>query len=400
MNYAFAPGRTSQDQRARDLFRRHAATTILGRGAPSSVPQASRRAISVEQYVDLLSDQSSLPADVIFIGTHGDKGYMHIPFANVSGNSAPELATYDTVAQADDSNLCNIAANVRNTDTAVRIRGCNVGQDQVYTSKVKDALGGQVSVSAPKHFHLIGGISNCGFFEGFCYEFKLIKKVPFSGNNSRQVRNAIVQAFQAETFSLIDPAITIDNSWWEEWIPARGIPARAPNTPLRLNVPHRIRFNPPLPVTRGQPVETQSLNSIPGMFRIVPDVFTWYVTGINSKPNDADMLKQVHNSIKGAPRFQEGTDNPYPEHERYGVDSPDDFLDLFTWTVRYSSKEKKIYGTGTRYKYVVMVPITSDPDPTDRTKNHLIYNFFPDSNNNVPPVNQIQENDARIFQIV
>lgn len=400
MNYAFAPGRTSQDGRAREMFKRKIATTLLGRGAPNSVPPASRRAISVEQFINLLSTQSTLPADEIFIGTHGDDGYMYIPFANVSGNSAPELATYDTVAQADDLNVCNIDSAVLNTDTALRIRGCNIGQDQVYTQKVKDALGGQVLVSAPKHFHLIGGIRSCGYFEGFCYKFKIIRKLPITGNNSTEVRNAIVQAFQAESFSLLDPAISIDNSWWEIWIPSRGIPGRPPTRELKLTVPHRIRFDPPLPVTRGRPVETWNLNRISGMFRIVPDIYTWYISGINSRPSETDMVQQVHSSIKGSPGFQGGTDNPYPVHERYGVSSSDEFLDLFTWTVRYNSREKKIYGTGTRYVYIAVVPVTSDTDPTDRTKNHLIYNFYPDSNNSVPPVIQIQENDARLFQIV
>ncbi len=409
MDYGFVPGRDQQSVTVRELLSRRGNISFIGRGAPESSASSVRNAGTVQRFttvlpsqlVDVVPPPGPDPAGIIFIGTHGDEGYMHIPYAVVTANSAPELGTYDTIAKADDQNLCNLAAAVHDANTKIKVRGCNIGQSLEYTERLKESLGGQIEVSAPKHFHLARIIPHCGAYEGFCYEFGIYRKVPFTGNTRAIVRTAIVSAFQAETFMLYDSTLSIQNTWWESWIPTSGIPTSAPSTELRLAVPHHIRFNPPLPVTRGTPIETRNLRVVSGMFRIKRELFTWYKGGVPSEPSQEDMIDQLHEHMRNASEFQdESAVNPYAMHKRVNADTFDDFLDLFEWTVRYSSNEDTIFGTGTRFKYTAVVPITTDPDPNDLTKNHLIYNFYPDTNNPVPPVAQIVESDSKLFQIV
>ena len=58
----------------------------------------------------------------------------------------------------------------------VHIKGCNLGKSVPFLTKLKQALGGHVLVSAPKHFQAAYGLKakgNNGSFEFMSYEFQV-----------------------------------------------------------------------------------------------------------------------------------------------------------------------------------------------------------------------------------
>lgn len=89
--------------------------------------------------------------------------------------------------------------------------------------------------------------------------------------------------------------------------------------------------------------------------------------------------------------------NGYPWYQRYEFDSFDEFWDGFSWgTPTWNAAESRLGIVGTRHKYTCIVPISADPAGA----NNLIFNFYPNTGNPTPAINQLLESDARLFLTV
>lgn len=396
MDYAFAPGTSNYDVLARDLFTRRPGTEL--KTTRQGTPPSSRRSISrVDEYVQCLSSDSDVtrPAGIIWLGTHGnDRGNMWITYANIdldSNGSPDNPTTYEVLVAADIGNFCDIPATLRNDDTKIRIRGCNIGQDFAlpFLQKVKSAFGGNVPVSAPKHFHNIAYITGTGYYEYFCYEFTVYKKTAHGS------RTSLINAFKAGPFTFLPSvAIPIADGWWARWIP-RNISLGD------RRVDHRTTFNPPLTPKVGDPITvwTQELDK---GFRHRLDEYELTVE-VDSDPGSSPARETaVFDALRGASLFQQSAQNPFPQQKRYELDTAQDFIDAFNWDIEYKviDGDKVLVANASRHKYTLQVPITANPDLTDRTKNRLIMNFYPDLDNPINPIEQISETDAEYYQIV
>ena len=83
-------------------------------------------------------------------------------------------------------------------------------------AKLKEALGGVVPVTAPKHFHFVfpdkypNGYG--GMFEWMNYDFAIHSKTPLG-------RPAIIAALKAKKYDFYD-GTKVPDAWWNGWVPA------------------------------------------------------------------------------------------------------------------------------------------------------------------------------------
>jgi hypothetical protein len=89
------------------------------------------------------------------------------------------------------------------TARAFHVKGCNLGQATPWLIKLREALGGHVRVSAPKHYHGVStngteGVTAIEILEWMAYEFVVFQKTPFAN------RNALAAAFHAKGFTRPD----------------------------------------------------------------------------------------------------------------------------------------------------------------------------------------------------
>src|SRR5262249_28122262 len=114
----------------------------------------------------------------------------------------------------------------------LHLKGCRIGSDETlpFLTLLKEALGGELEITAPKHSHKImkGGVLN-GFLEYMAYEFTIRREVPVKD------RIKLIREFNAQTrlkpnrFKLINSQPVPSNKW-EEWLsrdrvknPARSV---------------------------------------------------------------------------------------------------------------------------------------------------------------------------------
>lgn len=397
-DYMFAPGRTGYDRGVRDLFRQRAETELI---VTSEDPDNTSRRIRTKNLGQMfltINFESDIerPLRKVFIGTHGnDSGWMQVQFeaVDIDGDNKVEAnTTYEVLEDINLSDAFHFEDAAKNSDTHVHIRGCLIGQDyaQPFVELLKKVLGDDVPVSAPKHYHVINRLPNAGYMEFFGYQFQISSLTHFRG---RDARTNLIQAFKDADFFFIEAAggHFLEDEWWEKWVPRNvGMGKRT--------IRHRINFEPPILPRRGNPIVRMNLR-FPKAFRAERQQYKFTVTGVASDPgNQAARILVLHNVIRAQDEFKAA--HPFPKYKRFEFDTLDDFFDGFNWRVTYSSRRNKLYGTGTRYLYTVIVPITSDPDPNDDTKNHLIFNFNPSTNNTNPAISLIDEEDDDLFLTV
>ena len=116
---------------------------------------------------------------------------------------------------------------------SVHFKGCNIGKAPAFLTKFREALGGNVMVTAPKHFHGIYEHTAYGTFEYMAYEFQVRNKTYFPS------RAAILAAFDAGGFTFIDGTAGADGRLGQ--VGAEEEVSKSVKTPLngKLGVTHR-----------------------------------------------------------------------------------------------------------------------------------------------------------------
>ena len=231
--------------------------------------------------------------------------------------------------------------------------------------KFKEALGGNVEVSAPKLFDRNQNMSQ-GAFEFMGYNFKIIRRDGF--DNKKQV----VDAFRNKVprFSFID-GTEVPDANWNRWIPD--------------NVGVGIRGGSPF-VSFGQQVEGLASFRLQVEFRhnYPARVAHWTVTvgPLAANPgNDAARLQTLRDSLSDDPRFQPdypSAERPFPIYQRLGYRSIQEFLDGYHW--KFPWKPPNLICTGRRHVYVVGPPVRDQGG-------NLLFNYYPDNDN---PANVIE----------
>ncbi|MAZ27445.1 MAG: hypothetical protein CL868_10260 [Cytophagaceae bacterium] len=398
MDYVFSPTWDPYNTQARDFFRERDNTELIVTRQVSAGSSSRRRVHRIDQLITCLKTDTDIqrPVGNIYIVSHGrDNGWMQVPFANIDLDSrqGPDNTTYEVLIEADNSNVCDIPAAMRDDNTKIRIRGCNIGQDYAlpFVNKLKAAFGGNVPISAPKHYVLVVPIPDAGSIEAFCYQFQLKVRDEFTGDDARQ---NLIEAFQLEAHDFVKGAILTDD-WWDKWIPEDiSVGER--------DVLHKVRFSPPLKPRRGADISVANI-SVPKAFKSQQVLFPMKKENVTSDPGSPQArLDLILDEIRNHPLF--ASTHAYPYYKRMEFDTVNDFLDAHLWFPIYKPEEQEVFAVGRRYIYTVSPPITLDPEADDTlddgTKNKLLYNFTPKSNNPNPAVTLIDEDDTEIFQIV
>src|SRR5215217_4843092 len=191
MDYAFAPLPDHQNNPFYVIYRR-----MFPHRQPQTTLINQDGLTRVEDFLDHVETEPGLsrPVGSFLIASHGnDQGFIEMEIDAVShqdpdGNRIVGT-TYEVLVSADNNNTVEIPDALTNPrpagspPTAVfHIRGCNVGRAEPFMQKFKAVLGGNVLVSAPRHFDNNRAMGQ-GAFEYLGYNFKLIRRDEFATRN-------------------------------------------------------------------------------------------------------------------------------------------------------------------------------------------------------------------------
>lgn len=368
MDYGFAPGRTAQDGRVRELFSRRANTTVVTRRGRVVFRH-------LKAFVDNLDADPAItfPIGDVLLGAHANsEGQLFMPmFGRQRGPTTFETLqrTLDEGDKAVAISDAAIAFSDGDPIThSVHFKGCNLGKAEPFVVKFKEALGDHVSVTAPKHFHGITPSRPHGSFEYMAYEFSVRQDRDFP------TRAALLTAFDDAGFSYID-ATAVPLEDWERFVPRR----------IRRGTRSHVR------ATLGTSIGRLNTINVPRQFRVdrLPYTYTiTYPTRGDVPGSAAAQRTAFENAIRAQDSFL--STHAFPVYERLGYATMDDFIDGYRWLIRRSGR--RLVARGARTEYTVVVVIT------DRASGHLIFNFHPRTGTAFPSMTTaLQETDNTFF---
>ena len=354
MDYGFAPGNTNQDGRVRNMFSRRGNTTLIA---------AARNRSTVKEFIEHLGSSSTVtpPIGDLLIGTHANsQGYLFIPmFPQQAGPTDYEILE-DTVSDATKSISVPDSLIGYNTGDPItknfHIKGCNIGKATPFLKKLKEAIGGNMNVTAPVHFHGLYEMTTHGTWELMAYEFRLIRRDAFSS------RADYITALNAANFPFYngDAIATAD---WEAWVPRT------------ITSPSSVVVTLPL----GTSLNNRTTIQFDRSFRYRADNYTFTInfsgTIPASTPDRMAALSTALDNFKYRPTDTVGgfdSAHPYPEYVRWGYASKQDFLDEHNWS--FSISGSRLVCNGRFHEYTLLVPVT---DRTPSTAGNLLFNFYP-----------------------
>jgi hypothetical protein len=354
VDFAFAPGPTKFDQQMARLLDDRPTTDLM---------RASLG--TVEHFIDELETLSSVvkPVDSMFVASHAnDTGQLKIKLDDAQKG---KFADFETVEAAQTSGTLRIPSVLRtlpngspHPGTMVRIRGCRVGVAGPFMAKLKDAFGGAVNVTAPKHFHVVwpphypnefGGV-----FEWLSYDFGVHSKTALN-------RAQIIQALKDRKFDFYD-GTKVPDAWWED---------RVPKTKTHKSQKFGMRL---ILGTSVGPSVTELLTTDARSWRHqTPEIFGGTLA-FASKPKEATVLTELKTRLPTEATMQDTHD--FPIYKRFGYDSFDDFWAGVNWKQTWDGKTKKVAATAWRHEYHLLMPITTRT-ASDKDAGNVVFNYFP-----------------------
>lgn len=376
MDYGFAPGTTPQDGRARNMFVRRGNTTLI---------TAARNRNTVKGFISHLQNTAAItkPIDDLLIGTHANSnGQLAIPlFPNQRVATSYELVE-DTITDTTKSIAIPDALIGHTPGNPIskhfHIKGCNIGKVPPFLQKFKEALGA-VKVTAPLHFDCLADLSTHGTWEFMQYEFRMVRKAAFAN------RNDYITALNTAGFTFYngDPILKKD---WEALVPQNisKTSATAVRLPLGTTINKRTTI----------PFEDE--------FRYRKSVYTYTVNFPNAgsvpknKPAQlAALSTSLDNHKYRSTDTVGGFDpaHPYPEYQRWGYSSKQDFMDEHEWS--FSISGNRLVCNGLFHDYSLLTTIT---DRTAATMGNLIFNFYPIASTGLAAIiTGLQVTDTKFF---
>ncbi len=357
MDYAFAPGPTPFDVEMGHLLDNRPTTDLLPRSL-----------LSVHAFIEQLDTLSSVtkPVESMFIASHAHpSGQLKI---NLVATQKGDFADFETLEAAVTSRTIRIPASLRtNPDgtpfpaTRVRIRGCRVGSAAPFMDKLKEAFGGIVSVSAPKHFHVIWPLFHPnefeGMFEWLAYSFSVHSKTPLT-------QAQVQKAMRDSEFEFWD-GTKVPDAKWTTWVPAKPYKSA------------KFGMNLTLGTTIG-PKNVKLIKTSDGRrWRYGKPGFFGANVPLPAKPSTrADGIAKLRAPLQAQDYMKD--DHPFPVWARYGYDDYDDFFDNVNWTWTWDPGAGKLRATASRHEYTAILPITTRTAAKPDNGN-LIFNYFPDA---------------------
>jgi hypothetical protein len=367
VDYGFAPGTTAQDGRARILFQRRANTTLV----------SGKKLVTVRGFMNHLRTSAAVarPIGDALIGAHANsEGFMFIALFAKQPRTTDYEIVEDTIATAsksiaiDDTVIGHSPGDPITHN--VHFKGCNLGKALPFLTKFHEALGGNVTVTAPIHFHGIWQHSDFGTWEYMAYEFQIRNKTAYG------TRAALLAAFDAGGFTFIDGS-AVPTADWGKWVPKKITKS------IKLDVTGKLGLS--IGKRKTIPAERQ--------FRVVPLTYSRSLTYPNagSVPSGAAARQAAFESLINAdPEFD--SNHPYPIYVRMGYATLADFYAGYTW--KHERVKNVLTTTGSRVEYTILLPIV------DMASGNLVFNFHPKAGKPYAPITQLAETDPLYFASV
>ena len=335
---------------------------------------------TVHEFIDHLNSTITPPIDNVLLASHANaQGYLFVPMFDGQRGPTNYETLEDTISDAARSIAVSDSLIGYNTGDPIthsfHFKGCNIGKAAPFLRKMKEAIGGNMFVTAPIHFHGLYWNSAYGVWELMCYEFRILRKTPFA------TKNDLITAFDTAGFTFYNGS-AIATADWESWVPRRI--DRSSKSKVSLN----------LGVTMGE----RSTITFDNEFRYLRDDYTFTI-GFPSPSNVPTSLTDRMNALdQGLDNFKYresdtigGFDaaHPFPEYERWGYTSKQDFINEHDW--RFSQSGNMLICKGRFFDYTVSIPIT------DRVTGNVIFNFHPNSGSPHAAVQNLIETDSQFF---
>jgi hypothetical protein len=361
---------------------------------------------------DLFTDAGvTKPVDDLYIGTHaGGDGFLFVRLfrgaVDVLGDPT-DVTDYEVLDQAmmparpakiPDS----LVGYHRGTPPAadpppthsVHIKGCNIGRDRFsprpgesvapFLAKLKQVFGGNVNVTAPKHFHgLLPETTHNGIFEYMEQELivrtKAVRIPPRTGPlRGFAKRNELIEAYKAAHLSYHDGTPIPDADWGATLVPRPRVPVE--NRGIAMTIP------------LGGTVERLTSVTIQKQLRIELEQVHWTISGAASTP-PAGRLALLRASIAADARF--AATHSWPMYERRGFVDFTSYMDGHLWEFNTSGSD--LLCTGSRFDYTIVQPIV-DRSVTPVASRPLIFNFYPGVGSAETPIlTGLVESDNQFF---
>lgn len=373
-DYAWIPGTSKFDKLM--------ATTLEHRPNTIRIKEAS--ITTLVQFVKMLENSTLVthPVRHLVLGSHANnEGQLKLPLTGGTGKFI-DWEDLEAVIKSKSLKLDDEWFQPRpheknqQAPTAYHllIRGCRIGTERVYLRKLREALGGRIVISAPKHFDGVAkqNVRPKGFVEYLAYSFSTNSPTPL------KTKDAVVKALLATPgLKLIDNS-PIPEKKWRDWVPSNP----------------EVKFE--------QEELTSVMSPVTGKKAMVKRVFRfeerqWLdhdepLAMDRSKKSDADRLKVLKPLLAKRPEMQ--STHPYPMYVRLGYKSFDEFIAGWTW--RFLPKDKaadEVKFNAVRHQYTVIQPIT------EVKTGELLLNFYPEKKKD-KVIENLKLDDDRLFATV
>ena len=364
------------------------------------------------------SDQFVYPIRYLMVVGHASlSGSFHI---SISAATSTEAAvSYETLEEAVVKKYLVVDMDLMQPRPAgagpaqLTLLGCSVGAQAPYMKKFKEALGGQITLVAPKFLAMPDQIANPpGPIAYLGYDFTLLSPTAVNRKPLLALYDAKSTAAEKnkDTRFTLRSGKRVTPKSWDDWVPRDMLNYRHSSLGKELKKkPPVLMSSVMLPVLKKKAKARRRffINEKNPYYR---DPFTGggplkqSILLPKNTGNPADWKAAVRKFLEGSfkhPSLPNTTykpfnpSHPFPAYIRAGYDTMDEFMDGWDWQFKYDDAKKMLNYTPVRYEYRIWQPITTDPG------NELIMNYYP---SNIPqrfskllPLTQLWLNDSYFF---
>jgi len=385
-------------------------TTLLNEMISLRPPKPTMRTeTTLRDFAKALNDDLGIhPVDNLLVGAHANsEGQLYIrafPGQTTAGGDPTDRTEFEhleqTLVPGALTKQIRIDADTVGFTTPppthfLHFKGCNLGKAVPFVSKLKEALGNRVLITAPKHFQGVVKVTpkgNGGSFEYMCYEFQVQTPATLTPKDALQgfaTRTELIDAFVAAGHKYIDTSDVTRDDWDKKWVPKKDV-TKTQSFLMILPLGAKVAMRTEIaikPVTTG-PVRKRAKGS--REFRVTQIPSKWKFAPTSAATTYDARVAELKTAIARDPRF--ASTHVWPAYVRAGFASLDAFMAGHLWN--FGEKNAGPISTGFRYEYTVVLPIIDNSGP----KPKLFYNFYPAPGSAQAAIpTGILQNDSRFY---
>jgi hypothetical protein len=210
-DYAIVPGTSPFDVRIADFLKVRPNTVLL------TDPSLA----SIQAFLEGLRDSDEIKNPIrrlIIVGHANVQGVLKVPLYRLSTDPVSYEDLEDAVNKRSlivDMNLLTPRPVIKGVteDPILLLLGCTIGAQSVFMKKMKDALGGKITVIAPKHFLVGAGLASPpGKLVYMAYDFAAVAPKMLAD------KKAVIAAMHAKQYDR-ENGTKVPLKMWDKWLP-------------------------------------------------------------------------------------------------------------------------------------------------------------------------------------